>query len=109
MKLDFPNMPETAAPNFKGGEGVTHIRMYDDGMNRIVLCRLSKGSSIGLHTHETNSETIYILSGEAKIITDGQEETYIPGQCHHCPKGHAHTTIAVSDEDLLLLGVIPEQ
>lgn len=109
MKLDFPNMPETAQPNFKGGEGVTYTRMYSDSMNRIVMCRLPKGSSIGPHTHDTSSETIYIVEGQAKITLDGVEELYSPGQCHHCPKGCAHTTRSVGEEDLVLLGVIPEQ
>lgn len=109
MKLDFPVMQEEAYPNFKGGEGITYARMYFDGKNRIMRGRLPVGSTIGLHTHETNSEIMYILSGCAKVITDGVEEIYEPGQCHYCPKGHAHTTIAVGDEDLQIVAVVPEQ
>lgn len=109
MKLDFPNMPETANLHFKGGEGVVYTRMYADSMNRIVLCRLPMGASIGLHAHDTSSETVYIISGRAKIVLDGVEEVYQPGQCHHCPKGHAHMTVSVGEEDLVLLGVVPEQ
>lgn len=109
MKLDFPHMPETPQPHFKGGEGVTYTRMYADSMNRIVMCRLPKGSSIGLHTHDTSSETIYVIAGQARIVLDGIEEIYTPGQCHHCPKGHAHTTVSIGEEDLVLLGIVPEQ
>ena len=109
MRFDFPHMPETANQNFKGGEGVTYTRMFNDELNRIVMCRLPKGSSIGLHTHETNSEIIYVIAGQAKIILDGTEEIYEPGQGHYCPKGHAHTTISIGDDDLVMLGIIPEQ
>ena len=109
MILDMMNMEETAFENFKGGEGITYGRMYFDGVNRILLARLEKGASIGLHTHDTSCEVIHILKGRAKIIMDGVEEIALPGQVHYCPKGHAHTTISDGDEDLLMLAVVPEQ
>lgn len=109
MKLDFPNMQEEAFPHFKGGEGITYGRMYFDGMNRIMRGRLPVGASIGLHTHETSSEIVYILSGLARIQTDGEWEVYGPGECHYCPKGHSHTTVSIGDEDLQIVAVVPEQ
>ena len=36
MKVEFGAMEETAIPGFKGGEGVTHARMFADGRNRIM-------------------------------------------------------------------------
>ncbi len=109
MTIDFPNIPEEALPNFKGGEGTTYARMFFDGVNRIMCGRLPVGSTIGMHTHETNSEIMYILSGTAKVIMDGVEEILTAGQVHYCPKGHTHTTIAVGDEDLRIVAVVPEQ
>ena len=50
MKVEFGAMEETAIPGFKGGEGVTHARMFADGRNRIMRGRLEPGGSIGLHT-----------------------------------------------------------
>ena len=64
MKVEFGAIEETAIPGFKGGEGVTHARMFADGRNRIMRGRLEPGCSIGLHTHEGSCEMIFVLSGE---------------------------------------------
>ena len=109
MILDLTNMPEQAQPNFKGGEGVAYTRMFFDGMNRVMLGRLPAGSSIGMHTHETNSEIMHVLSGTARVIMDGETEIVRAGQTHYCPKWHTHTTICEGTEDLIILAVVPEQ
>ena len=109
MTIDFPMMPEEAMEHFKGGEGTTYARMFFDGQNRIMKARLPVGASIGMHTHEANSEIMYILSGEARVIMDGQEERVCPGQSHYCPKGHTHTTLSAGSEDLVMICVVAEQ
>lgn len=109
MILDLMNIPEQAAPQFKGGEGTVHIRAHADGLNRIMLVRIPAGCSIGMHTHETNSEIMRVLSGSARIEADSGEELLQAGQVHYCPKGHAHATFCAGDEDLLLFAVVCEQ
>lgn len=109
MILDWTNIPEQTMPNFKGGEGVTYARMFFDGKNRIMLGRLPVGSTIGMHTHETNSEIMHVLSGAARVIMDGEELIIPAGQTHYCPKGHTHTTMCAGDEELCILAVVPEQ
>ena len=108
MKVEFGAMEETAIPGFKGGEGVTHARMFADGCNRIMRGRLEPGCSIGLHTHDTGSEIIYILSGSGKVLYDGAYEILAPGDCHYCPMGHSHSLINDSDGDLTFFAVVPE-
>ena len=121
MKIDFNEIQEIANPQFKGGEGDTMFRTYNDGQNKIMRGRLEPGCSIGYHSHETNSEIIYILSGEARCLhddgerdrsgaNDPKEECLVPGQCHYCPKGHSHSLInASATEPLLFFAVVPEQ
>ena len=82
MIIDFNEIQEVANPQFKGGEGNTMFRTYNDGQNKIMRGRLEPGCSIGYHSHETNSEIIYILSGEARCLYDDGEEHLAPGQCH---------------------------
>ena len=69
--------------------------------------RLTPGSTIGLHTHETDSEMIFILSGAGKVLCDGEYEPLSAGSVHYCPKGHAHSLINDGDEDLEILAMIP--
>ncbi|MBQ8201753.1 MAG: cupin domain-containing protein [Clostridia bacterium] len=109
MVIDLMNTPETAMPNFKGGEGVAYARMFFDGQNRMMLGRLPVGSSIGMHTHETNSEIMHVVSGAARVIMDGAEEIICAGQTHYCPKGHTHMTMPYGNEELVIFSVVPEQ
>ena len=108
MKVEFGAMEETAIPGFKGGEGVTHARMFADGCNRIMRGRLEPGCSIGLHTHEGNSEIIFIVSGTGKVLYDGTYESVSAGSCHYCPPGHTHSLINDGQEDLVIRAVVPQ-
>jgi mannose-6-phosphate isomerase-like protein (cupin superfamily) len=109
MLLDFHTIGEQTIPHFKGGEGETIARMFTDENGKIMLGRLAPGASIGLHTHETSSEIIYILSGTGKALYDGGSEALAPGQCHYCPKGHSHSLINDGAEELRFFAVVPEQ
>lgn len=108
MILSFAQMEETPMPQFKGGVKTTYARMYTDAHNRIMRSRLEPGASIGLHTHEGNSEAVYILSGSGKALYDGGEERLHPGDCHYCPEGHAHSIVNDGTEDLVFFAVVPQ-
>lgn len=108
MLIDFNKIHETVILHFRGGESETRARTYVDPDNKIMQGRLRPGASIGMHTHKTNSEIIYILEGQGKILYDDVCEEAEAGVCHYCPKGHAHSLINDSDEELVFLAVIPE-
>ncbi|MBQ0052165.1 MAG: cupin domain-containing protein [Treponema sp.] len=107
--FDVASMEEKKIPNFKGGEGEVIAKMYADSMNRILYGRLTPGSSIGYHTHDTSSEIVYILEGTAVIKLDDSEEILGPGQIHYCPKGHSHSTVNNGKKDLVVFTVVTEQ
>ena len=110
MIIDFNKLEEVANPRFKGGEGDTMFRTFNDGMNKIMRGRLDVGCSIGLHSHETNSEIIFVISGEARCLYDDGEERLVAGQCHYCPKGHSHSLINASPaEPLVFYAIVTEQ
>ena len=76
MKISFDTIAESAIENFKGGEGTFHVHMFQDMNNKIMKGRLVPGSSIGTHTHEGNSEIIYVLSGVGTMeYEDTKEKT----------------------------------
>lgn len=110
MIVDFPNMPVKLIPNFKGGEKEFSVQMFDDGACKIMHGVLIPGASIGLHTHESNSEILFVLSGRGTLIDDGEEKHIRSGQCAYCPKGHNHSLINSSEtEDLEFYACVPEQ
>ena len=96
-------------PNFKGGEKSLYAKMFHDEKNRIIYGKLIPGASIGVHTHETNSEIIYITKGTGRVLMDGEYEKLEAGMCHYCPKGHTHSLMNDSDAELEFFAVVPEQ
>ncbi len=107
MKINFSELPLNVAANFKGGEGEYVSRRFVDENNKIMLGTLEPGSSIGYHSHDTDSEIMYFLEGEATVLYDDGEETLLPGQAHYCPKGHSHSLINRSDKTLVFVAVVP--
>ena len=107
MLIDFKNMTANVIKNFKGGEKEAALKIYDDKQNKIICGKLIPGASIGLHTHETDCEIIYILSGKGKVLYDGKYEIVSAGDCHYCPNGHSHSLINDSEDDLIFFAVVP--
>lgn len=108
MIIDFENIAEQELVNFKGGEKSYNKKGFEDENNKIMLGRLVPGASIGLHTHEGTSETIFILRGEGKVLYDGSFENIKAGQCHYCPMDHEHSLINDSDSELVFYAVVPK-
>ena len=107
--LKFYEMPDTVLEHFKGGEGSTITKMFADDLNRIFVGRLQPGCSIGMHTHDTSSEIIYVLEGVGTTVLDGVTETLQPGDCSYCKKGSTHTLMNKGEADLVFFAVVPQQ
>ena len=75
----------------------------------LIRGRLIAGATVGEHTHETGSEIILALSGEATATTDGVEERLAAGDCHYCPRGHRHFLKNDGPEDFVFFAVVAEQ
>ena len=108
MNIKFNEINIEELPNFKGGEKFARMQFHVDENNRIMRGCLVPGASIGLHTHETNSEIMYILQGSGKVLCDGEYSPVTVGDVHYCPKGHEHSLINSGNEDLVFFAVVPE-
>lgn len=107
MIVDFSKMEEKVLPNFMGGEGALRANLRVDEAGKILHGILDPGCSIGMHTHESGYEVIYILKGEGKVIYDGEELPLSAGMCHYCPNGHTHSLINNSGAVLEFFAVVP--
>ena len=107
MKINFKEMREEIKKEFNGGVGVFNAKITNDGLNKILMGRLEKGNSIGLHTHTDSSEVIYVISGTGIMTCDGIEEIVSSGDVTYCPMGHNHTFRNDNDEDLIFFAVVP--
>lgn len=109
MIINFESIEEKVENNFKGGEGPVAIRAFNNELGKIMRIRLEKGSAIGYHKHETNSEIMYVVSGTATVLYDDGKETAKAGEVTYCPKGHSHSLINEHDEPLVVFAVVAEQ
>ena len=108
MKILFDEMNDTVLEQFNGGEGRFVAKMFNDGKCKILHGLLKPGCSIGMHTHKSNSEAIYVLSGIGTMLFDDTREILTAGDCHYCPQGHSHSFINEGTEDLVFFAVVPE-
>ena len=107
MIYDLKNEAPEVIPNFKGGQREFIAKIHTDGVNKIIHGTLPPQATIGRHTHETDSEIIYILSGHGSVLDDNELLPLEAGQCHYCPQGHTHSLINDSEEDLVFFAVVP--
>ena len=107
MKIDFNNLEVNVAACFKGGKGDYVSRRFVDENNKIMLGTLAPGASIGFHSHDSDSEIMYFLEGEATVLTHDGEEKLLPGQAHYCPMGSSHSLVNRGDRDLKFLAIVP--
>jgi oxalate decarboxylase/phosphoglucose isomerase-like protein (cupin superfamily) len=61
-----------------------------------------------MHTHNGSADINYVISGHGRAICDGEEEMLVPGTCHYCRNGQAHSIINDGDEDLIIFTVVPK-
>ena len=74
----------------------------------VNLVRLAPGTaSSQRHWHSREDELVYILEGEATLITDAGEQVMTPGMCMGFPAGAAngHHLVNRSDRDVVYLEV----
>lgn len=107
MKIDFAKIEEKCVENFKNGQGKVYLKVHKDEEENVILIRIPKGSSIGRHTHLTDSETEFVLQGKVVFTIDGKEETVEKGQCHFCRNGSSHAVRNDGDEDAVIFAVVP--
>lgn len=108
MKIDYDNIEEKILPNFKGGEIAFNMKAFEDEHNKIMRGRLVPGATIGYHTHEADSEIIYVISGHGTMVNDDGTEPVNPGEVHYCGRGRAHSLQNTGDQDLIFIGIVPK-
>lgn len=106
--IKFEDLEQKDLANFNGGEGILSTLMFKNDDIKIMKATLKKGSSIGIHTHTTSLEVMYVISGKATCLIDGKEEIVNAGEIHYCPKGITHSIMNKDDLDLIMLCIVPE-
>ncbi len=106
MKIDFKKQEKICIKEFKGGLGELFLKKFEDDSVKIMNSFLSKGSTIGLHTHTCDNEIIYVISGTGYVVCDGVREELKPKTVHYCPKNSEHTIVNDGDEELQMYAIV---
>lgn len=89
-----------------GGKGhVTIIHFYEPedfgGIGRLFgKTLIEPGNSVGVHNHEGEQESYYIIKGKALYNDNGKEVEIGPGTLTLCKTGETHGIEAIGDETL---------
>lgn len=70
----------------------------------VVKSVLEPNGSIEKHT-QTYNEYIYVVSGQARIIIENEEEIINKDEMHFCPLGSTHEIFNNKNEELVLLNI----
>lgn len=95
-----------------GGEGeviISHVLGEKElngkcGLYAKVI--INPGSSLGYHEHHGESETYYILSGEAEYDDNGTKRMVKAGDVTFTPDGCGHALKPTSDEPVVFMALI---
>ena len=101
--------------NMRGGDGTVKITNF---AGKEELCEkarlfgkitLEPGCSIGYHTHDTNTEYYYILSGELTLEENGVVSVLKEGDVSVCRDGNGHSIKNHTDKEAKMLALIVEK
>lgn len=109
MLINLNEIQEVTMPGMNNGTGAMSARMFMDEHEKIILCAIHAGGSIGLHRHDSSDDINYVISGTGKAVCDGVEENLYQGVCHVCKKGSVHSIVNTGSSDLIILTVVAER
>lgn len=95
-----------------GGNGTIEIYKHvkkDDLENIYMLANvvLPKGTSIGYHLHDKDSEIYHVIKGKGLFIDENKEEHIVhKNDCCVIKKGQSHGIENIGDEDLEFIAIL---
>jgi quercetin dioxygenase-like cupin family protein len=92
-------------PRFPGVMMKQLLTSADNGLASVNMVRLPAGREIGHHTHPTQVETAYFLSGEAMLFLGNAEVHVSAGQVVAVPMNTVHGLRNPFEQDLEVLAI----
>ena len=99
--------------NVSAGNGLIELKELSTKEQMYDHCRLfahvtiQPGNSIGIHSHNDETEFYYILKGYPTFYDNGTNVTLNPGDCTMTGFGDSHGLINNTDEPVEMIALIP--
>ena len=84
---------------FENEYGSSPVEFPQLGINLTVL----EPGQTGLYHAEENQEAFLVLSGECRLLVEGEERLLRPWDFFHCPPGTEHIFVGAGDEPCAIL------
>lgn len=88
--------------------GMTHeYRLLPGtGVGLVVDVTVPSGCGAPTHSHDTDEELFYVLSGELTVVLDGAVHLLGPGDSCFAPQGREHSFANHSDTETRFLAIV---
>lgn len=70
---------------------------------QVVIMSVNPGEDIGLEVHPKEDQVLYLVSGQGKVLLNGQESDFKAGDCVLVPAGVEHNFTTVGDEPMKII------
>ena len=96
-------------PDCHGGSGIVKCQPLLEGIDSedfylMHYDEIKAGVCIGEHTHETDEEIYFLLSGAGVLTYDGVKCVFSAGDISLYPRGHSHGFCATDDSVMIVVG-----
>lgn len=81
----------------------TLLTQADNALANVNLVRVPAGGEVPPHLHVEQVETVYVLSGQSKLLLGDREVAFNEGQAVAIPKGLEHALVNVGEEAVVLI------
>jgi quercetin dioxygenase-like cupin family protein len=85
--------------NFESEYGEPQVEFPELGINLTVL----EPGQAGLYHAESNQEAFLVLSGECRLLVEGEERRLQAWDFFHCPAGTEHALVGAGDGPCVIL------
>ncbi len=97
--------PWTDTPQFPGVSVQLLISKTHTPHASTIRAKVNPGAEITTHTHERETEVVYILDGEAILVLDDEQHTLLAGACVSIAAGTPHSLRNEGDTVVDILAV----
>jgi quercetin dioxygenase-like cupin family protein len=99
------NLDEYFAQHPLGNAEPTRADKVFSSPRCVVNLVLNKGPLIGRHVHSSADEIVFVYKGMGEMYLNGQWTPVKAGDLHVCPRGTAHATRVVGDQQMEVISI----
>jgi mannose-6-phosphate isomerase-like protein (cupin superfamily) len=95
----------------RGGSGTVYAHKLLDifpgsAIKSVGLVRLEPGASVGAHSHQSEEDFYYCISGSGVVVDNGVEHPFLPGKLQITRDGESQAIQNTGETELVFLAAL---